>query len=1195
MKPSASPEIPDGYRGESSRAAGRCGGPRPRRTPGRFARPSLLLVSLLFLLAAGAPAAAPPDREESPSVYITGDALDVRALGKEETVLDLEGHVRFLERNRGIFAYGNTGNWRKLVSRLRLSGSTGVYRDGDWIYGPVGLIDTEGERMTFPGGVLLVSGLRTIGANRATFHLSKEGGAEEGLERVQFRGEVVVIDTNLAVFADSLDAFSGRDEAVARGEVVIELYRDHYRITGNEAVFDSSSIVVTGDPFLEELDSLGARLGVLQGDTIVVYPGEERVEALGGSTADYNQVVSEAAHTVMRGDDRTIVLVGRPSLDHEGETLVGDTIRIRFDEEGEEIERMTVRGDARLESGREDSTTIERSTAQGDSVLLHFREGDLYLTEVMGNAVSDRSRSDLVRLEKETSHAEGDTIRFVLEGRDLSEVHISGAATGTSVTVPFDADEETVTKETINYNADRIVYFVALDRLALSGTAHVRKDQTELDADYIRYDLEREVITALGSPKLKEGEDEVDGERMVYNVDAGKGIIYNGVTDYEQGTCRGERILRVGDDVLLIDHGRYTSCDLENPHYYFSARQMKIGLEDKSIVRPIVLHIANIPVIAFPFYIFPMKGNRSSGFILPQFEFGFSEGKGRFLRNGGYFWAINDYTDLTFSGDFYENSHWVGRLDGRYKIRYLLDGSVRTSFQRSQNGRRRWSVNAQHNQELGESTDLTMRANFVSDATYRVEQSTTLEDLNRQLKSDLTLKKRWQSRSFTLDLKRTEELDRDKITENLPSISYQQNQTELFPPSDDPRRQGEERRWYNDIYYRYGSRLLNSRRKADGEWQKDFGWNHDLGFTFSQKLRGWLALTTRAEWQETWYDKDELRQKWARRGQGNLSASANTNVYGTWFPGIGPLVGLRHIVTPSASFSYVPKNPNHFYTDPETGDERDRFGGSFGRSQTRRRTVSLGLTNKLQTKLKKGEEVVRNDQLILVSNRISHNFEADEEPWSDLSSSVRFQPIRQFSSDLNLVHDVYTWENLSQSINSSVKLKGELGGSRRPTGKGEGGPGGESMPGESAPEGTGEPSGQEGSADPFEDDPLDPTSPGSERPSQERASSDVIPWTLNLGHKFSRSSSSTRFQQWLNTRLTLGLTKNWDISYDNRYDLEEREITSQSFRLRRNLHCWEASFTGRYFGQEWEYYFNIHVKAHKEILYERGDRRVGSY
>ena len=75
--------------------------------------------------------------------------------------------------------------------------------------------------------------------------------------------------------------------------------------------------------------------------------------------------------------------------------------------------------------------------------------------------------------------------------------------------------------------------------------------------------------------------------------------------------------LKVGvrrETIVFLEKGKYTSCDLEKPHYYFSAGKMKIYFDDKAIARPIVLHIADIPLLPFPFYMFPLKGNRSSGF-----------------------------------------------------------------------------------------------------------------------------------------------------------------------------------------------------------------------------------------------------------------------------------------------------------------------------------------------------------------------------------------------------------------------------------------------------------------------------------------------------------------------------------------------------------------------------------------------------
>src|SRR5206468_2466780 len=158
------------------------------------------------------------------------------------------------------------------------------------------------------------------------------------------------------------------------------------------------------------------------------------------------------------------------------------------------------------------------------------------------------------------------------------------------------------------------------------------------------------------------------------------------------------------------------------PHYHFSAHWMKIYLRDKLVAKPVVFYVRNVPLLALPFWIFPIKPGRHSGFLLPQFELGFTNRAGQFFRNAGYYWAPNDYMDLTFSGDYYQfEPSWVVRLDGDYKLLYVLDGNFRGSFARNENPGAKsenWDLNADHSQELGPRTRLVARASFVSSKDY---------------------------------------------------------------------------------------------------------------------------------------------------------------------------------------------------------------------------------------------------------------------------------------------------------------------------------------------------------------------------------------------------------------------------------------------------------------------------------------------
>ena len=75
---------------------------------------------------------------------------------------------------------------------------------------------------------------------------------------------------------------------------------------------------------------------------------------------------------------------------------------------------------------------------------------------------------------------------------------------------------------------------------------------------------------------------------------------------------------------------------------------MKIYLDDKMVARPVVFKIGHIPVMMLPFYMGSLNDERHSG-LLPDVRFGFADDRGRFIRNLGYYWAVNGYADITTS------------------------------------------------------------------------------------------------------------------------------------------------------------------------------------------------------------------------------------------------------------------------------------------------------------------------------------------------------------------------------------------------------------------------------------------------------------------------------------------------------------------------------------------------------------------
>ena len=79
------------------------------------------------------------------------------------------------------------------------------------------------------------------------------------------------------------------------------------------------------------------------------------------------------------------------------------------------------------------------------------------------------------------------------------------------------------------------------------------------------------------------------------------------------------------------------------------------------VARPVVLYIQDVPVLWLPFIFQDLRPGRHSGLLIPQFGFSDiirpSSSYSRQISNVGYYWATNDYMDLTgrinwFSGRF---------------------------------------------------------------------------------------------------------------------------------------------------------------------------------------------------------------------------------------------------------------------------------------------------------------------------------------------------------------------------------------------------------------------------------------------------------------------------------------------------------------------------------------------------------------
>ena len=139
---------------------------------------------------------------------------------------------------------------------------------------------------------------------------------------------------------------------------------------------------------------------------------------------------------------------------------------------------------------------------------------------------------------------------------------------------------------------------------------------------------------------------------------------------------------RDSSGVMYLNGGRYTTCDAQHPHFYLKMSRAKVRPGKDIVFGPAHLVVEDVPLpLAVPYGFFPFSHSYQSGFIMPSY--GDETERGFYLREGGYYFAINDYVDLKILGDIYTKGSWGISATTNYRKRYKFSGNLYISYQKT--------------------------------------------------------------------------------------------------------------------------------------------------------------------------------------------------------------------------------------------------------------------------------------------------------------------------------------------------------------------------------------------------------------------------------------------------------------------------------------------------------------------------------
>lgn len=811
----------------------------------------------------------------------------------------------------------------------------------------------------------------------------------------------------------------------------------------------------------------------------------------------------------------------------------------------------------------------------------------------------------------------------------------------------------------VQYEAsDSLVYNAKSKTALLYGQSKVKYENMDLEAEKIHMSLDSSLVhatgtrdttdstghTLVGTPVFSMGQDKYESDTMAFNFKTKKGLISKVYTQQEDGFLQSEISKRSANGDVYLQHGRYTTCDKKHPDFYIALSRGKVRPGKDVTFGPAYLVVADVPLpLAIPYGFFPFTKSYSSGFIMPTY--GDESARGFYLRDGGYYFAINDKWDLKLLGEIYTKGSWGLSAASNYNKRYRYSGSFFLSYQNTKTGdknmpdyseQKSFKVQWSHRQDAKANpySSLSASVNFAT-SSYERNNLNSLYNPQTLSQSTRTSSVSWSTTfsSIGLSLSSTANLSQNMrdstLSVTLPDLNISLSR---FYPFKRKHAAGDER-WYEKISMSYTGQISNRIDTKEDKFLKSNlikdwrnGWNHSIPISGNFTLFNYINVSPSFNFQDRMYTHKIMRS-WDETAQKeacdtiygfnnvynyNMSISASTKLYGFFTPSrkiFGDKIQtIRHVITPSVSFSYAPDFGQGRYGYYKTYQKTNADGsvdlveyspyegqlyGVPGKGKTG--NISFDIANNVEMKIKSDKDSTGIKKISLIDElglAMSYNLATDYHPLSDLTMRIRLKWWKNYTFNMNAVFASYAYEldkdgkpyvgnrtlwgmgkfgrfqGTSQNFSFTLtpeKLKKWFGG-------------GDDEEDKKKKRNNDNEDGIDTDIESNVDDTMVEGQRSAKNSGGGKAETDAdgymrfnMPWSLTFGYgitmrentsgKFNTKSMRYpyKFSQNLNFSGNLRLSEGWNISFSSGYDFDQHKMSMTTASLQRDLHCFNMS------------------------------------
>ncbi|MEJ7626927.1 MAG: putative LPS assembly protein LptD [Ferruginibacter sp.] len=849
-----------------------------------------------------------------------------------------------------------------------------------------------------------------------------------------------------------------------------------------------------------------------------------------------------------------------------------------------------------------------------------------------------------------------DTIPVLQKSSDLLKKDTTRKDTITTPridTFSFKTSSEALSAPVTYHADDSMVVDVPKKKMYLYGKiSNLKYIDNDLSAPLIEYDQSTNLVKAvlikdstgkvIAFPSFNQADFKSTSDTIVFNFKTQKGITKGTYTQQGEMYVYGEKIKKVSADIFYALRGRFTTCNLDTPHFAFVSSRIKFINQKMAFTGPVHPEFEGVPIpVYLPFGIYPLKQGRHSGLIAPSFTA--NEQTGLALEGIGYYKILSDYWDIVARGTIHSYGGWMASITPRYYRRYRYQGNFSVNMQNFKTNFKgdpdyqstktvlfQWSHNADTKARPGVNFNATVNAG--SSKYNQSIPNSPIRNFTNQMSSSITYAKVWKDRPYNLSVSANHNQNTQQrlINLNLPDIAFNVNTQYPFRRKE-PIGQ---LKWYENIGVALNSnvRSLSSFYDTAGRIgaqlidNLQYGASHTVPISISLPQIGPVQVSPSVSYQEKWYQQ-KFTRSWNSSNKKvdttitkgfytaremTFGISATTRIFGMYTFGKGSrLKALRHEIRPSVAINYKPdfNKKNYYTTQVDTSGFTSRFS-SFERSiygpfsEGKFGGLSFAIDNILSMKVKDkkdtSEAAVKKVMLIDgLGLTGSYNFLADSFQLSGLALTARSNLFDKVNITGNAFFDPYLINERGQRIDKLIWSKRPLSLGRLTSGNialQSAFRGGDKSTKKNNNVNT--PQNVDASGFPLNEYQQE-AAYIRENPGEFADFS--IPWSIDFSYslRFQRdlkpdySGFVSRFFQDVNWNGSVNLTPKWKIGVTGSYNITDADLGLISMYLSREMHCWQMNINispvGRY------RFFSVNISPKSGLLRDLKINRTRSF